>query len=66
MNAYVERFNHTIQEQFVDYHEDSLFDDMALFNQTPYLLAPVLPHHSLGRQSPVQYFLHHHLESRMW
>ena len=35
MNAHVERF--------VDYHEDSLFDDVALFNQTPCLLAPSCP-----------------------
>ena len=33
MNAHAERFNRTIQEQFVDYHEDLLFDDLADFNQ---------------------------------
>ena len=43
MNAHVERFNRAIEERFVDYHEDSLFDDMALFNQTPCLLAPSCP-----------------------
>jgi len=33
MNAHCERFNRTIQESFVDYHEDLLFTDLALFNQ---------------------------------
>jgi transposase InsO family protein len=33
MNAHCERFNRTIQEYFVDYHEDLLFTDPALFNQ---------------------------------
>ena len=29
MNAHAERFNRTLQEQFVDYHEDLLFDDLT-------------------------------------
>jgi hypothetical protein len=33
MNAHAERFNRTIQESFVDYHEDLLFTDLALFNR---------------------------------
>jgi len=33
MNAHCERFNRTIQESFVDYYEDLLFTDAALFNQ---------------------------------
>jgi transposase InsO family protein len=33
MNAHVERFNRTLQESFVDYHEELLFTDLALFNQ---------------------------------
>jgi len=56
MNAHAERFNRTIQEQFVDDHEDLLFDDLAAFNRklADWMLADhaVLPHHSLGRQSP--------------
>ena len=31
MNAHNERFNRTIQEQFVDYHEDLLFTDLEGF-----------------------------------
>ena len=52
MNAHVERFNRTIQEQFVDYHENLLFDDLAIFNRklAEWLLADntVLLHQSLG------------------
>ncbi|SMN00676.1 hypothetical protein SPONL_1510 [uncultured Candidatus Thioglobus sp.] len=33
MNAVCERFNRTIQEQFVDYHEELLFTDLATFNE---------------------------------
>jgi transposase InsO family protein len=31
--AHAERFNRTIQESFVDYHEELLFTDLALFNR---------------------------------
>ena len=33
MNAHNERFNRTIQEQFINYHEDLLFSDIQLFNE---------------------------------
>ena len=65
-----ERFNRTLQEQCVDYHEDLLFDDLAAFNRqlADWLLAynTVLPHHSLGRQSPVQCLLQHQREDQRW
>ncbi len=48
MNAHVERFNRALQEQFVDYHEDQLFHDLAGFNRklAAWLLDynTVLPH----------------------
>ncbi|HPO87616.1 MAG TPA: integrase core domain-containing protein, partial [Candidatus Hydrogenedentes bacterium] len=51
MNAHCERFNRTLQETFVDYHEDLLFTDLKEFNRklAQWLLAynTVLPHHSL-------------------
>ena len=62
MNAHVERFNRTIQEEFVDYHDDLLFTDLTLFNDK--LLDwltwynTLRPHHSLGLQSPLQYIAH--------
>jgi fatty-acyl-CoA synthase len=55
-NAHIERFNRTLQESFVDYHEDLLFTDLHLFNQK---LADWLvfsnaqrPHSSLGERPP--------------
>ncbi len=33
MNAFNERFNRTVQEDFVDYEEDLLLEDLRLFNQ---------------------------------
>ncbi len=33
MNAHCERFNRTIQDEFVDYHEDLLFYDLPAFNE---------------------------------
>ncbi len=61
MNAHNERFNRTLQEQFVDYYEDLLFTDIELFNQkmADWLIDynTVIPHHSLQMNSPVQYLL---------
>lgn len=59
MNAHVERFNRTIQDEFVDFHDDLLFTDLVLFNDK--LLDwlswynTIRPHHSLALQSPLQY-----------
>ena len=33
MNAHCESFNGTIQEEFVDYHQNLLFDDITVFNE---------------------------------
>ena len=75
MNPHAERFNRTIQEQFVDYHEEELFYDLPGFNRklAGWLLDynTVLPHHSLGLQSPVNYLIHNqperqNLPSRKW
>ncbi|MFN3918900.1 MAG: integrase core domain-containing protein, partial [Methylohalobius sp.] len=61
MNAHIERFNRTLKESFVDFHEDLLFTDLTLFNQK---LADRLvfyntqrPHHALGQLSPLQFLL---------
>ncbi len=44
-NAHCERFNRTIQEQFVDYHEGFLFTDLSLFNRNiaEWLGSPITP-----------------------
>jgi transposase InsO family protein len=61
MNAWISHFNRTLQESFVDYQEDLLFTDLALFNRK---LADWLvfsnakrPHHALGQQSPLSFLL---------
>ena len=70
MNAHAARFNRTLQEMFVDYHEDLLFDDLAAFHRklADWLLAynTVLPHYSLGHQTPVQFLLRHQPECQRW
>ena len=52
MNAHNERFNRTLQEGFVDYHEDLLFSDIDLFNEmmADWLIDynTIIPHHSLN------------------
>ena len=70
MNAHAERFNRTVQESFVDYHEDLLFTDLALFNQK---LADWLvfynaqrPHHRLDQKPPLSCLLQHHPECQRW
>lgn len=70
MNAHIERFNRTLQESFVDYHEDLLFTDLARFNQK---LADWLlfynaqrPHHRLGQRTPLQFLLQHQPECQRW
>jgi len=57
MNAHCERFNRTIQEEFLDLHEDLLFYDLPAFNQRllDYLtwFNAERPHHALGLRTPL-------------
>ena len=59
MNAHAERFNRTIQEEFVHYHEELLFTDLQAFNDqmAGWLLwfNTSRPHHALDLLSPLQY-----------
>ena len=61
---------HLLQETFVDDHEDLLFDDLAAFNRQladwPLAYNTALPHHSLDRQSPVQFLLQRQPECQRW
>ncbi len=70
MNAHNERFNRTIQEQFVDYYEDLLFTDLEEFNKhlANWLIDynTIIPHSSLNYNSPVQYLLNNHNECHMY
>ncbi len=64
MNAHVERFNRTIQEDFVDYHEDLLFTDLGAFNDklAEWLIFynTLRPHHALGLRTPLQFVAQQH------
>ena len=59
MNAHIERFNRTLQEEFANYHWVTLFADIDLFQQelTKYLLwyNKERPHHSLNHIPPLWY-----------
>ena len=61
MNAYIERFNRTIQEQFINWHLMSLRDDISTFNKN--LMDWLIwydtkrPHESLGLVSPLKYII---------
>ena len=56
MNAHVERFNRTLEEEFLSHHRALLRDDIAAFNAK--LMVWLLwynaerPHHALGQVSP--------------
>jgi len=61
MNAYVERFNRTIQEEFINWHRQLLAGCLEKFNRK--LIDWLLwyntkrPHWSLGLKSPLQYIV---------
>ena len=60
MNAHVERFNRTIQEEFIDYHEELLLEPDPFNRQLiPWLLwdNAKRPHWALKLNSPVQFLL---------
>jgi transposase InsO family protein len=70
MNAHDERFNRTIQEEFVDYHESELLNP-DLFNQK--LIEWLLwyngerPHWALNLKSPIQFLIEQNPEEcNMW
>ena len=70
MNAHAERFNRTIQEEYIDFHEGELLDP-SFFNRglVKHLLwhNTVRPHWSLGLQSPFEFInLHFPEECNMY
>ena len=60
INAYIERYNRTVQEEFIDVHED-IIHDKPLFHQrlADYLIFynTQRPHKSLGLKSPLEYLI---------
>lgn len=61
MNAYVERFNRTIQEEFINYYKETLSRNLDNFNRK--LIQWLLwynterPHWTLGQTPPMQYVI---------
>lgn len=61
MNAHVERFNRTLDEEFLQYHRALLRDDVPAFNEQ--LIDWLLwyngerPHHALGQVAPFRYMM---------
>jgi transposase InsO family protein len=70
MNAHCERFNRTIQEEFVDYHEPLLLNPYSFNKQlVPWLLwyNGERPHWSLKLKSPIQFLMEQNpKECNMW
>jgi len=68
MNSHCERFNRTVQEEFVDYHAHELLN-INLFNRklAEYLIwyNTQRSHHSLNRLSPLQFLNNYHLQSSL-
>jgi hypothetical protein len=60
IDTFIERYNRTVQEEFIDYHEDIIHDDQ-LFNQKlvdwNIYYDCNRRHHSLGLKSPLQYLV---------
>ncbi len=71
INAHAERFNRTVQEEFVDYHEDLLRDDPHTFNHRlldyPQRYNSERPHLALNCLTPRQAITEKNPDlSRMW
>jgi transposase InsO family protein len=70
MNAHVERFNGSIQVEFIAYHEDLLFTDVNLFNDKllDYLVwfNTERPHYGLGLISPYDFLKNNHQCNMYW
>jgi len=72
MNAHVERFNRTIDEEFLRYHRALMRDDVSTFNSelVDWLLwyNAERPHYALGQVSPFQFMMRtlSEQECHMW
>jgi len=70
MNAHAERFNRTIQEEFIEFHKDLLFQDIDAFNDKllDYLIwfNESRPHYALGLRSPMQFLAEEHQCNMYW
>ena len=70
MNAHAERFNRTIQEEFIEFNKDLLFDDLNAFNDKllDYLIwfNESRPHYALGLRSPMQFLAEEYQCNMYW
>ena len=60
IDSYIERYNRTIQEEFIDPNLNTIHDKGVFGKKlSEYMLYynSQRPHHSLGKKSPLQYFL---------
>ena len=69
MNAHCGRFNRTLQESFVDFHEALLFTNVGAFNRAPagwlVFYNTERPRQALTLRSPVQSLFISHPERQM-
>ncbi len=69
INTYIERYNRTIQEEFIEYNLD-VIDNKPLFNRrlADYLIFynTQRPHKSLGLKSPMEYLIENTQMSQMY
>jgi transposase InsO family protein len=71
-NAHIERFNRTLQEEFIDYHKHTLAYNINQFNKElmEYLIwyNTKRPHYALNLISPMEYIISNlsSKESNMW
>ena len=60
-NGGIERFNRTLQEQFVSWEKEDLFDDINVFNKKlmEYLIwyNTKKPHRAINKLSPLRYYI---------
>lgn len=68
INAFIDRYNSTIQAEFLDFHKD-LIHDHKLFPQklTDYMVFYNIQrlHKSLGLKIPVEFLIENHLMSQI-
>ena len=68
INTFIERYNRTLQEEFLDYNEDCVHDDV-IFGQKladwNIYYNTKRRHHSLGLKSPLQYLIDNKRMSHM-
>lgn len=68
INTYIERYNRTIQEEFIDNNLDIIHDKQLFYKRlAEYLIFynTQKPHKSLGLKSPIEYLIENGIMSQM-